>query len=446
MNPEPVPSESGSTPQPEPAPAQPSPAPAEAPAPVRVVAIGTAGLATLRELLAQGMPASLCAAVHSDAAALGACQAGDRLHVDLDSSRIRALTTGTDPEQVAAESLPRMKSLCANARVVLVAAGLGGGAGTCLAPTLARAARDAGAFVVAFAVLPFDCEGNLRAQVALQGLSRLRESAHLVILMPNQRTISLIDDATTLTDTFKASNQLLAASVASVWRACSGENVMGLPFADLGELIRRRAPESHFAVAEAAGPNRVADVLERLLKHPLVPNPLTMAQAPAVGVVILGGPTLAMVEINRIMERLQRECGGAPLVMSTFILPEPDDALRVALLVPSEIGEPADTPAAAAMLADGSRAHGSPEDLEARLVDRTPASRPASRFVAPPPTTTSDRIDQLKKPRRSGPRLRQGQLPLEIVSKGRFEKSEPTIHGGEDLDIPTYIRRHISLN
>ena len=79
--------------------------------------------------------------------------------------------------------------------------------------------------------------------------------------------------------------------------------------------------------------------------------------------------------------------------------------------------------------------------------------RPASRYVPPPPQLTPEQAEQLltvqqnpKHTRKKGSPMRQGQLPLEIVSKGRFEKSEPTIHHGEDLDVPTYIRRGVALN
>jgi len=77
----------------------------------------------------------------------------------------------------------------------------------------------------------------------------------------------------------------------------------------------------------------------------------------------------------------------------------------------------------------------------------------ASRFVPPPPALTPEKTEQLLaqqggpgRTRKGSSRLRQGQLPLEILSKGRFEKSEPTIHQGQDLDVPTYIRRGVALN
>ena len=99
-------------------------------------------------------------------------------------------------------------------------------------------------------------------------------------------------------------------------------------------------------------------------------------------------------------------------------------------------------------------AAGGGEDLAAQLLPRSTTARPGSRFVPPAPTLPPEQVQQLlarqgrggSRPRKSPPKMRQGQLPLEIVSKGRFDKSEPTIHKGEDLDVPTYIRRGVALN
>ena len=93
-------------------------------------------------------------------------------------------------------------------------------------------------------------------------------------------------------------------------------------------------------------------------------------------------------------------------------------------------------------------------NLGIQFLNGPTTARPQSRFVPPPPELSPEKIEQLRarqgrgggRGRRGGPRLRQSQLPLEIISKGRFDKSEPTIHKGEDLDVPTYIRRGIPLN
>jgi len=93
-------------------------------------------------------------------------------------------------------------------------------------------------------------------------------------------------------------------------------------------------------------------------------------------------------------------------------------------------------------------------DLETQLLKPEDPPRHGSRFVPPPPTLAPDKMQQLlarqvagaPRSRKAQTKMRQATLPLEIISKGRFDKSEPTIHKGEDLDLPTYIRRGVALN
>jgi cell division protein FtsZ len=94
------------------------------------------------------------------------------------------------------------------------------------------------------------------------------------------------------------------------------------------------------------------------------------------------------------------------------------------------------------------------EELDTQLLDRSASLKPGSRFLPPPPTLPPEKVAQMlsqqargrSTPRRVVSKMRQAQLPLEIVSKGRFDRSEPTIHKGEDLDVPTYLRRGVPLN
>jgi cell division protein FtsZ len=160
-----------------------------------------------------------------------------------------------------------------------------------------------------------------------------------------------------------------------------------------------------------------------------------------------------MAEINLVMERINDKCSGAQVVMGAAI-DEQFGARLAVTVVAGRRGEPPPAPAGQDEAArPASRTGGRGDDLNNRLVNRVDTPRPQSRFVPPPPTLPQEKIDQLlpeaagaTRRRKGSPRMRQGQLPLEIVSKGRFDKSEPTIHKGEDLDVPTYIRRGVSLN
>ena len=102
---------------------------------------------------------------------------------------------------------------CQGAEVVFILAGLGGGAGSGISPVLARIAKAVGALVLAFVTTPFSCEGTHRQAFAEQGLEELREAADGVICLPNQKILQLIEDNTSVVDTFKIANRLLADAV-----------------------------------------------------------------------------------------------------------------------------------------------------------------------------------------------------------------------------------------
>ena len=157
-------------------------------------------------------------------------------------------------------------------------------------------------------------------------------------------------------------------------------------------------------------------MVEKLLAHPLLDGGRALDGAKSALVSIIGGPGLSLAEVNRVMEILSGQCEGAQVLMGAAI----DEAFagRLAVTVIAtrrEAAKPAET------------------DLHLNPGER---SRPsASRFIAPPPEMSAEKMAELagKRParqRKTASRMKQQQLPLEIISKGRFDKSEPTVRNG----------------
>src|SRR5581483_5298720 len=178
-----------------------------------------------------------------------------------------------------------------------------------------------------------------------------------------------------------------------------------------------------------------------------------LAEADAVLVSLAGGPDMTMAEINRVMEQINRQCENAHIIMGAGIQEALAGKLSVTLVASRQNARPEreQTRPVKAGQKDALDA----QAQEKEMVNPTATPRPASRYVPPAPTLTEKQRDELLtsqpgggsgRTRKKFTGQRQGQLPLEIVSKGRFEKSEPTIHQGEDLDVPTYIRRGVALN
>jgi len=403
---------------------------------IKVLGVGGAGGNAVSHLSAQAFPGVAFAVLHTDAMALRQFNVGTKL--SLGSRKICGLGAGGDPARgraAAEEDEEAIRALVADANIVFIIAGLGGGTGTGASPVVARIAKECGALVLAIVITPFEVEGGKRMRQAQLGLQELKGAADGVIVLPNQRMFKLVDEKTPLVEALQMTNDLVAQGVRGIWRLLSRPGLIHVNFADLCAVTQGRHAESALATAEARGENRARDVLDKLMKHPLVDGGAALADASGVLVCIGGGPGLSLAEVNRIMDQISRHCEGANIILGAAIDEEMGDGLSVTLLAAKATGKAG--PPAGLIEPQWGTAF--------QAAESTPAvgmasDRPAESAQTATPATRSGRG---RKGRMSP---RQGQLALEMASKGRFEQIEPTIHQGQDLDLPTYIRRGVALN
>ena len=418
---------------------------------VTIFGIGTAGITMAGQLASEDFAGAKLLAVNTD----GSAVASGAEAIQLEGKMLRGLGTGGDPERgraLAEDHFGRLKAACAGAEVVFLLTGLGGGAGTGVSPVLARAARESGALVLAFVTLPFACEGNQRQHHARQGLDELATLADGVLCLPHQKAAKLLDEHAGFVDTFRASANLLIEGVRGVWRLLRHRGLIEIHFEELCALLRAGRGESRFATVESAGITRARDAIEKLSAHPLLDGGQALAEAETVLVSLLGGPDLAMADVNRVMSDLNEHCPKARIIMGAAV----DESFRDRLAV-TIIATGRQSPVTAKPAPGKTGKAGTPTTMpgfDTELLHPTKPERPSSRHVPPAPELTLEQRDQILAQqtgqrglaRKPGPRMKQITLALDIVNKGRFDKSEPTIHRGEDLDLPTYVRRGVALN
>ena len=161
-----------------------------------------------------------------------------------------------------------------------------------------------------------------------------------------------------------------------------------------------------------------------------------------------------MTDVNRVMADINQRCPNARVIMGAAVVEDFSERLVVTIIATHpRKAEPAKMAAPATSETDATEPA---TEFGAELLHPTEPERPKTRMVPPAPALSLEQREEIiskqtGKPTRTrkhqtGPRMRQTTLPLDIVNKGRFDKSEPTIHKGEDLDLPTYIRRGIALN
>ncbi len=401
---------------------------------IKAFGVGDAGLRVMQLMVGAGLADMEFAGINSHAESFVTNPIPETLVMDLNG-----LSGGME-----SEAAQKLRPLIAGASVVMIVTGLGGVTGSRISPVLARAAKESGAVVLAFVLLPFECEGSRKQRIAESALDELKGAADAVICLPNQKVLKLIDENTSMLDTFKLTNELLVEGVRGLWRLLTFRGPIEIDFEEFWALVRDRHAESAFATAEAMGATRSREVMDKLLASPLLDAGQLLSEADAVLISLTSGPDLTMTEVNRVMKEIHTRCEHAQVMMGAAI----DESYRERLAVTVIAAKKgADAPAMEAPSRNPSR----PEGLDQQLLGRRPESRPTSRFVPPAPSLPQDKMEQMLArqhggKRRKNSKMHQSQLPLEILSKGRFDKSEPTIHKGEDLDVPTYIRRGVALN
>lgn len=428
----------------------------------KVLGVGDAGCNALAHIQASGLAGMTFVALNTDSQALESCPVAEKL--ELGVCVTRGLGAGGDPDTgraAAAAEVGRLKELCAGTDLVFLVAGLGRGTGTGASAVVARAAKEAGALVIALVALPFTCEGTRLSRQAESGVRELKTAADVVICLPNRKLEGLMDPGASLRGSFKISNEWLAQGMRGLWQMITRPGLLGIGFSSLCNAVRGRHTESVFAFAEAAGNGRACEAVEKLLASPMLEEGKALREADSILVSLVSGNDPGMAEINLVMTEINRHVEGVDVVMGAAIDEALGDRLSITLIAtrrqvttPAILELPArnETPSADQLPAAGL------DGLESdtNFFHAAPVERSGSRHVPPAPEMTADQKQELlerQKPRgdvagfmKKGGKWKQGVLPLEVVSKGRFEKTEKNVHQGEDLDVPTYIRRGLVLN
>ncbi len=353
-------------------------------------------------------------AINPDLQALASVSGTEKLPIG--SAVTHGLGAGGEPEtgaRAALQDAERIEAVLQNTDIVFLVAGLGGGTGTGASPVIARIAKEQGAMVLAFVAMPFGFEGERRRQQAQAGLEQLRAQADAVICIPNDKLQKLAGDDATAIEVFRAGNDLIATGVRAIWQLLSRRGLIHLDFADVRTALGGRHGDGLFSFGEG---KTSEEAVAALLKNPLLDGGEILAKADAVLVSVLGGTDMTVADVQRAVEPISRLASRAHVIMGAAIDETYRDRLSVTIIASA--------------------------NLAPRRVAPTPVSRATIGRAGPPRPTATPSAAPVKK---EVPQAKQESLPLDNVSRGRFDKSEPTLHNGEDLDVPTFIRRGVSL-
>jgi len=457
--------------------------------PIKIASVGGAGLNALDRIVLDGLERADVVAINTDVQSLTSSVATRK--VQLGRSVSRGLGAGGDPEvgyQAALESADEIREALADSRVIFICAGLGGGTGCGAAPYVAQAAREAGALVIAFVTLPFGFEGKRRNTQAREALARLSEFAHAVVCFENDRMGDLTPPQAGIHQAFAMADITISQSVRSIVNLIQRPGLIRIGFDDLLAALRTRNSRCLFGYGESDSDNRAHDALTQALKNPLMDRGRMLADATHVLVQVVGGPGMTLSEVEILMQELGRHVSDQTQILFGAVVDgRLGDRLGVTIVSSLSAEDEATLLQAPPVLSSASAAspvheHYEPSAPEPEVEPEKPAVEPAPitdtvPFEEPvaaqlPPAATPAFSDSPVRPTRNGEPeaaiskpheksapskeqkapgeksatpAKQEVLQFEPVTRGRFEKSEPTIIEGEDLDVPTYLRKHIKV-
>src|SRR5216110_1770633 len=275
--------------------------------PIKIVSVGGAGLNALDRIVLDGLEGAEVLAVNTDVQSLASSVAAHK--VQLGRTLTRGLGAGGDPElgyQAAFESTEEIRQALADARMIFVCAGLGGGTGSGAAPYVAQLAREAGALVVAFVTLPFAFEGKRRNAQAREALGRLNEVANAVICFENDRMGDIVAPQAGIHQAFAMADVTISQSVRSIVNLIQRPGLIRIGFDDLLSALRSRNGRCLFGFGESDSDNRAHDALTQALRNPLMGRGQMLADATCILVHVTGGPGMTLSEVEVLMQELGR--------------------------------------------------------------------------------------------------------------------------------------------
>ncbi|MCX6966230.1 MAG: cell division protein FtsZ [Verrucomicrobia bacterium] len=306
---------------------------------IKIVGIGGAGANVLDRLALDGVaPASLIAA-NSEAQALAASVAGEKIQLGLAATR--GLGAGGDPDLgrcAAEEAAGEIRAALEGAEAVFVVAGLGGGTGSGAAPLVAELARETGAMVIAVVTLPFTFEGKRRAAQAADALAALQQHADAVVCFENDRMGEAAPPRAGIQTAFVAADQTLSQSILALAALLNRSGLIHLGMDDLATVLRDTSARCLFGYGEADGSNRSFDALARALKNPLMDKGRMLSDCETVLVQVSGGPDLTLDEVQLLMEEFNRFVSDHTRILFGAAV-DPELAGRLAVTVLSSLGE-----------------------------------------------------------------------------------------------------------
>ena len=298
---------------------------------IKVVGVGGGGVNAVNRMIDAGLRGVEFIAINTDAQALLLSDA--TVKIDIGRDLTRGLGAGADPEvgrEAAEQHRDEIQEVVAGADMVFVTAGEGGGTGTGAAPVVAEIAKAEGALTVAIVTRPFGFEGRRRAVQADAGIAKLKEKVDTLVVIPNERLLSISTEKTTLLDAFKKADEVLLQGVSGITGLITTPGLINTDFADVRTVLSN-AGTALMGTGSASGDNRAVVAANAAINSPMLEASIEGARGILVN--ITGPANIGLFEVNAAMEIVRAVAHqDANVIHGMVIDDDTNDEVRVTVV------------------------------------------------------------------------------------------------------------------
>jgi cell division protein FtsZ len=395
---------------------------------IKVIGIGGGGGNAVNTMIGARLTGVDFMVANTDAQSLEASNAPVR--VQLGGTVTKGLGAGANPEigrRAALEDQEQIREYLEGSDMIFITAGMGGGTGTGGAPVVARIAREVGALTVGVVTKPFIFEGKKRQRQAEEGIEELKQSVDTLIVIPNQRLLSIAAKTTTMIEAFHKADDVLLQAVRGISDLIITPGLINLDFADVRTVMAEMGL-ALMGAASASGENRAIEAAQKAISSPLLED-ISIQGARGVLINITGGPDLCLHEVNEAASMIQEEAhDDANIIFGAVIDESMADEIRITVIATGFGEEKEETKAAPVQV----------QVPAAVTVANLAGAMPKNKKVVHLGTI----VDDLDAP--TWQRKKPGSEDIETVTLNKNNFSLGANQEDDDkYDIPTFLRRQM---
>jgi cell division protein FtsZ len=288
---------------------------------IRVVGVGGGGGNAVNSMIDKGLHGVDFFAINTDLQALERNQATNKIQIG--KNLTRGLGAGADPtvgQRAVEEDRDEITRALSGSDMVFITAGMGGGTGTGGAPIVANIAKSLGALVVGIVTIPFRCEGKKRLGQAEVGIQELKKQVDTLIVIPNQKLLSIVEPRTPLQEAFDVANQVLHGATRGISELITVPGLINVDFADVRTVMREMG-DAVMGSGVSSGENRAVESAHAAISSPLLDD-VSISGALGVLVNITGGPSMSLFEVEEATEIIHEAAGDEANVILGAVVDE----------------------------------------------------------------------------------------------------------------------------